>query len=86
MADDWVNEHFKPDDINDIRSISERIVRDDGTWIEISMIAPIEGARDFLDRYEQAVEGNIMSMFEMMTFLGAIADSLAEGVNMDAQD
>lgn len=83
---EWAEGVFKPEDLNDIKSRADRIVKDDGTWIEVSMIAPVEGARDFIDRYGQAEEGNIMAMFEMLTFLGSIAESLRQGIEMDAQD
>lgn len=83
---EWAEGVFEPEDLNDIKSRADRIVKDDGTWIEVALIAPVEGARDFIDRYEQAEEGNIMAMFQMLTFLGSIAESLRQGIEMDAQD
>lgn len=83
---DWVDGVLDPDDINDIRGNAEQIVRDDGTYLQIELYAPIESAREFLDTYEQAQEGHIMAMFEMLTFLGIVADTFRHGLGMEPDD
>lgn len=83
---EWVDGVFDPDDIKDIVGTAEQIVRDDGTFLQLEFYAPIESAREFLDVYEQARDGHIMAMFEMLTFLGLIADTFRHGLGMEPDD
>jgi hypothetical protein len=86
VSSDWISEFISPEDRGEIESTAEAIVRDDGMWLEVSLMTPAEGARDFLDTYDRAQEGDIMAMFSLLTFLGTIADTLQHGLDMEPDD
>lgn len=86
VSDDWADGIVSPDDKIELIAKSESILKDDGMWLEVSLYTPAGGARDFLETYDKAKEGDIMSMFAMLTFLGKIAETLEHGLDMPPTD
>jgi hypothetical protein len=82
VSDDWADGIVSPEDRKEIEATAEAIVKDDGMWLELTLYTSVEGARDFLETYDKASEGDIMSMFAMLTFLGKIAEVLGGGIDM----
>lgn len=65
-----------PDDIAELEARARKIVEDASTYYEITFFVPHEGASEFLDKYEQATDGDIMAIFSLMTLIHAIARSI----------
>lgn len=76
-------EGIDPDDIAELEATAQRIVADASTYYEITMLVPHYAAIDFLKKYDQAAEGDIMAIFELMSIIHIIAQSMDTAVNGD---
>lgn len=81
MSDEWAEELISPEDRLEIEATAEQIVMNEGMWLEVQLMTPVEGAREFIDTYERAANGDIMAMFGMMTFISQIAETLQQGLD-----
>lgn len=81
MNDDWAEGLISPEDRLEIEATAEKIVMNEGMWLEVQLMTPVEGAREFIDTYERAANGDIMAMFGMMTFISQIAETLQQGLD-----
>lgn len=80
-TEDWADDLISPEDRLEIELTADQIVQNEGMWLEVQLMTPVEGAREFIDTYERAANGDIMAMFGMMTFISQIADTLQEGLD-----
>lgn len=81
MSDEWAEELISPEDRLEIEATADKIVMNEGMWLEVQLMTPVEGAREFIDTYERAANGDIMAMFGMMTFISQIAETLQQGLD-----
>lgn len=81
VSDDWAEELISPEDRLEIEATADKIVMNEGMWLEVQLMTPVEGAREFIDTYERAANGDIMAMFGMMTFISQIAETLQQGLD-----
>lgn len=81
VSDEWAEELISPEDRLEIEATADKIVMNEGMWLEVQLMTPVEGAREFIDTYERAANGDIMAMFGMMTFISQIAETLQQGLD-----
>jgi len=75
MSDEFLNS-FDPKDIADLQARAERIESDANTYYELVLRIPHEGAVGFINAYLSAVEGNIMAVMELMSFITQVVEAL----------
>lgn len=80
-AEDWADDLISPEDRLEIELTAEQIVKNEGMWLEVQLMTPVEGAREFIDTFDRAANGDIMAMFGMMTFISQIAETLQQGLD-----
>lgn len=76
-------EGFDPKDIEDLNARAERIVRDAETYYEISLLVSHAGAIEFMELYEQAVDGQMAPLLELMGIIHILANSLTIAMTED---
>lgn len=76
-------EGIDPNDIAELEATAQRIVADASTYYEITMLVPHYAAIDFLKKYDQAAEGDVMAIFELMSIIHIIAQSMDTAVHGD---
>ena len=76
-------EGFDPNDIEDLNARAERIVRDAETYYEISLLVSHAGAEEFMELYDQAVDGQMAPLLELMGIIHILARSLAVAMTED---
>lgn len=75
MSDEFLNS-IDPQDLADLQARAEKVEHEADTFFEIKLMIPFEGAMQFLDSYEEAMTGDMMSIMNMLYVVGAIAESL----------
>jgi hypothetical protein len=75
MSDEFLNS-FDPKDIEDLQARAEKIESDANTYYELNLKIPHEGAIGFINAYYLAVEGNIMAVIELMSFITQVVEAL----------
>ena len=75
-----------PDDIEELEARSRKIVQDSETYYEITMVVSHQAATDFIARYEQAADGDMMALFALMSVVHAIAGNMSVAINSDYGD
>lgn len=75
MSDEFLNS-FDPKDIEDLQARAEKIDSDVNTYYELILRIPHEGAVGFIEAYFSAVEGNIMAVMELMSFITQVVEAL----------
>jgi hypothetical protein len=75
LSDEFFNS-IDPKDLEDLQARAEKIEHEADTFFEIKLMIPFEGAMQFLDSYEEAMTGDMMSIMNMLFVVGAIAESL----------
>lgn len=78
----WAEEIFG-EDIEEIESIAEQIIEEDGISLHISMVIPVSSARDWHEHYSNAIAGSAESMLKMWMFLEAFCVQIEEGLDME---
>lgn len=76
-------EGFDPDDIAELQAIGEKVVLDAQTFYSMNILIPHEGAEQFIDAYNEGLDGNpdaIMFLWQILYILG---NSLAEAMEGD---
>lgn len=76
-------EGINPDDIAELEAVARKIVDDASTYYEINMLVPHSSAVDFLKKYEQAAEGDVMAIFEMMGVIHTIAQNIYTAIHAE---
>lgn len=69
-------EGIDPRDIEDLQARAERIVSDAETYYEISLLVSHQGAEEFLELYNQAADGQMAPLLELMGVIHILARSL----------
>jgi hypothetical protein len=75
LSDEFMNS-IDPKDIAELKARAEKIEHEADTYYEIKLMIPFEGAVQFLEAYEEAMTGDMMSIMNMLFVVGAIAESL----------
>jgi hypothetical protein len=75
LSDEFLNS-IDPQDLADLQARAEKVEHEADTYFEIKLMIPFEGAMQFLDSYEEAMTGDMMSIMNMLFVVGAIAESL----------
>ena len=75
MSDEFLNS-FDPKDIEDLQARADKVEEDLNTYYQIVLKIPHEGAEQFLISYYSAVEGNIMAVMELMSFVTQVVEAL----------
>ena len=75
LSDEFMNS-IDPKDIAELKARAEKVEHEADTYYEIKLMIPFEGAVQFLEAYEEAMTGDMMSIMNMLFVVGAIADSL----------
>jgi hypothetical protein len=75
-----------PDDIQELEARSKKIVQDSETYYEVTMMVSHTSALEFLERYQRAVDGDVMSLFALMTVIHAIATNFQVAMDSDYGD
>lgn len=75
LSDEFLNS-IDPQDLADLQARAEKVEHEADTFFEIKLMIPFEGAMQFLDSYEEAMTGDMMSIMNMLFVVGAIAESL----------
>ena len=65
---------------------SEQILQDHGISLHISMVIPVNAARDWLEHWEQSVNGVPESMAKMLMFLERFAEQIEDGLEMEVDE
>jgi hypothetical protein len=76
-------EGFDPEDIADLEARAKRIEHDHDTYFELTLVVNAHGAKEFLRKYYEAKDGEVMSFLDMMMIVHAIAKSLEEALSQD---
>lgn len=77
----WAEDLFG-DDAEDMMANSEQIIEDHGISLHISMVIPVNSAKDWLEHWNAAVHGSDEAMAKMFMFLEQIATQIEEGLEM----
>ena len=75
MSDEFLNS-IDPKDLEDLQARAKKVEHDADTYYEIKLMIPFEGAVQFIEAYEEAMTGDMMSIMSMLYVVGAIAESL----------
>lgn len=75
LSDEFLNS-LDPKDIAELQARAEKVEHEADTFFEIKLMIPFEGAMQFLESYEEAMTGDMMSIMNMLYVVGAIAESL----------
>ena len=75
LSDDFFNS-IDPKDLEDLQARAEKIEHEADTYFEIKLLIPFEGAVQFLEAYEEAMTGDMMSIMSMLYVVGAISESI----------
>jgi hypothetical protein len=75
LSDEFLNS-IDPKDLEDLQARAKKVEHDADTFYEIKLMIPFEGAVQFLESYEEAMTGDMMSIMNMLYVVGAIAESL----------
>ena len=75
LSDEFMNS-IDPKDIAELKARAEKVEHEADTYYEIKLMIPFEGAVQFLEAYEEAMTGDMMSIMNMLYVVGAIAESL----------
>ena len=78
----WAEDLFG-EDAEEIKSNAEQIIQDHGVSLHINMIIPVNAAREWLEQWEDSLNGNIEATAKMMMFLEQFAQQIEEGLDMD---
>jgi hypothetical protein len=76
LSDEFLNS-IDPKDLEDLQARAKKVEHDADTFYEIKLMIPFEGAVQFLESYEEAMTGDMMSIMNMLYVVGAIAESLS---------
>lgn len=76
-------EGIDPNDIAELEAKAKKIVEDASMYYEITMLVPHFAAVDFLKKYDQAAEGDIIAVFELMSIIHIIAQSMDTAMHSD---
>ncbi len=74
-------EGIDPNDIADLQARAEKIVRDADTFYEVSLMVSHPGAVEFMEMYEDACNGSMSSLLELMGLIHILARSLTIAMN-----
>ena len=89
MSDDtpaWAVE-LLGDDAYELQEIGAQTVDDFGMTLHMMIVMPVESARDWINTYIDATEGqNLNSQLILWDFLHTFALQLEEGVDQDPED
>ena len=75
LSDEFLNS-IDPKDLEDLQARAKKVEHDADTYYEIKLMIPFEGAVQFIEAYEEAMTGDMMSIMSMLYVVGAIAESL----------
>ena len=75
LSDEFMNS-IDPKDIAELKARAEKVEHEADTYYEIKLMIPFEGAVQFLEAYEEAMTGDMMTIMNMLFVVGAIAESL----------
>jgi hypothetical protein len=78
----WAEDIFG-EDAEQIIANSEQIIEDHDVSLHVSMVIPVNAARDWLEHWELSVNGVPESMGKMLMFLEKFAEQLEEGLEME---
>lgn len=81
----WAEELFG-DDAEDIQAKAEQIVEDHGMSLHVVMVIPVEAAREWLEHYEESLNGVPESMAKMLMFLENFATQMEQGLDLDVDE
>ena len=81
----WAEDLFG-EDAEEIMGNSEQILQDHGISLHISMVIPVNAARDWLEHWEQSVNGVPESMAKMLMFLERFAEQIEDGLEMEVDE
>jgi len=76
-------EGIDPKDIAELTAMAEKVVKDANTYYEIKMLVTHEGAEDFIEAYNAALDGNFMAMIPLMNVLHLMGIALADSMDDD---
>lgn len=76
-------EGIDPKDIEDLNARAERIVRDSETYYEITLLVSHQGATEFQELYDQALDGQMSPLLELMGIIHILARSLDVAMSDD---
>lgn len=85
LGEDWVQLVFSADEFSELNDKADEIITSDNSMIELKLVIDAEGAREFIDKYDKSCDGDMMAVFGMMTFIGAICEHLEAGL-LDAEN
>jgi hypothetical protein len=78
----WAEELFG-EDAEEIQAVAEQIVEDHGMSLHVAMVIPVSAAREWLEHYENSLNGAPESMAKMLMFLEQFAVQIEHGLDMD---
>jgi hypothetical protein len=76
-------EGINPDDIKELEARAQKIVEDSETYYEISLMVSHAGAVEFMEMYSDALDGNMMSLINLMGIVHVLANSLRIAMDKD---
>lgn len=88
-SDDWVSswaEELFGDDAEDIQAKAEQIIEEDGMSLHVAMVIPVAAAREWMEHYEESLNGVPESMAKMLMFLEQFANQIEQGLELDVDE
>lgn len=79
-------EGIDPKDIEELNARAERIMRDSETYYEITLLVSHQGAVEFMELYDQALDGQMTPLLELMGIIHILARSLTIAMSEDEED
>lgn len=76
-------EGIDPDDIAELQAIGEKVVLDAQTFYSMNILIPHEGAEQFIDAYNDGLDGDPESIMFLWQILHILGTSLVEAMEGD---
>ncbi len=76
-------EGFDPDDIAELQAIGEKVMLDAQTFYSMNILIPQEGAEQFIDAFNDGLDGDPASIVFLWEILHILGQSLAEAMEGD---
>lgn len=76
-------EGFDPDDIAELQAIGERVVLDAQTFYDMRIIIPHEGAEQFINAFNDGLDGEPESIIFLWQILRILGESISDAMDGD---
>jgi hypothetical protein len=79
-------EGFDPDDIAELQAIGEKVMLDAQTFYSMNILIPQEGAEQFIDAFNDGLDGDPESIVFLWEILYILGQSLSKAMEDDYEE